>query len=286
MRKIMTLIGALAMASCAQPALAQASYPTAASGVRVAGVVPLQCNASGAACAPITATNPAGPSQVVGNVASAATDSGNPVKIGGVYLSNPPGTLVSGQRADLTVDVYQALSVNIAGVSNAPIDSNTASIGVSNRAAPGSAVGLALNVQGHYWNGTNVIAQRGDTNGAVVQPALSSTFWNYPAASTGIVNSTTAVTVKAAAGAGVRNYVCTLAIDHDALGVATEFAVRDGAAGTVMARFKLQTAMNEGRIVTFSPCLKGTANTLVEVVTLTASVTGGTYANLSGYTGN
>lgn len=41
--------------------------------------------------------------QVVGNVASGATDSGNPVKIGGTYNSSLP-TLSSGQRGDAQVD--------------------------------------------------------------------------------------------------------------------------------------------------------------------------------------
>ena len=38
--------------------------------------------------------------------------------------------------------------------------------------------------------------------------------------------------------------------------------------------------------LTFNPPLRGTANTLVEIVTLTASVTGSVYCNLQGYTGS
>jgi len=38
-----------------------------------------------------------------GNVASGVTDSGNPVKVGGVYNTSPP-TLTNGQRGDLQVD--------------------------------------------------------------------------------------------------------------------------------------------------------------------------------------
>lgn len=114
-----------------------------------------------------------------------------------------------------------------------------------------------------------------------------STFWNYAAATGGIVNTTTAVTIKAAAGAGVRNYLKSLEIAHDALGAATEFAVRDGAGGTILFRGKLQTtaidaAGGAGTII-FEPPLKSTANTLLEVVTLTA-VTGGVFVNAQGYT--
>lgn len=123
-----------------------------------------------------------------------------------------------------------------------------------------------------------------DANGIVVQSAASSTFWNYAAASGGIANTTTAVTIKAAAGAGVRNFLQTLAIAHDTLGAATEFAIRDGAAGTVLFRTKLQTTAKEDTSYFFDPPLKGTANTLMEIVTLTA-VTGGVFANAQGFTG-
>jgi len=41
---------------------------------------------------------------VVGNVASAATDAGNPVKIGGKYATSAP-TLTNGQRGDVQLDV-------------------------------------------------------------------------------------------------------------------------------------------------------------------------------------
>jgi hypothetical protein len=41
--------------------------------------------------------------QVQGNVAAAATDSGNPVKIGGIYQSTLP-TLTNGQRGNVQVD--------------------------------------------------------------------------------------------------------------------------------------------------------------------------------------
>lgn len=110
--------------------------------------------------------------------------------------------------------------------------------------------------------------------------------WIYAPPVGGIVNSTAGVTVKAAAGAGVRNYIKSLQLTADALGVATEFVIRDGAAGTVLARIKVNTGGIAGSGTTiFDPPLKGTANTLVEIATLTASVTGGAYANLQGNTG-
>jgi hypothetical protein len=137
------------------------------------------------------------------------------------------------------------------------------------------------------FNGSSWDLARGNVNGTVTQPALPAAFWKYASVSGGIVNTTTATTVKVAAGAAVRNYVCSITVGHDTLGAATEFVIRDGAAGPVMYLMKLQTSLNEGSsVITFNPCLQGTANTLVEVATTTATVTGGVYANLSGFTGN
>lgn len=113
------------------------------------------------------------------------------------------------------------------------------------------------------------------------------TLWTYASPAGGIVNTTTAVTVKSAAGAGLRNYICGIQLSHGTLSATTEFAVRDGAAGTVLWRGALQTTATDianTSGIAFRPCLRGTANTLVEVVTLTA-VTGGVIVNLQGYSG-
>jgi hypothetical protein len=117
----------------------------------------------------------------------------------------------------------------------------------------------------------------------VVQPyAIPEASWSYAAATGGIVNTTTAVTIKAAGAAGIRNYLTHIHIGHDALGAVTEFAVRDGAGGTVLWRAKLQTTATEGQTIKFDPPLRGTAATLLEVATLTA-VTGGVFANAQGF---
>jgi hypothetical protein len=109
--------------------------------------------------------------------------------------------------------------------------------------------------------------------------------WSYAAAPGGISNTTVAVTIAAAAGAGIRNYLTGLQLSSDALGAATELAIRDGAGGTVLWRTKIGTGgLAAGEAVTFPSPLKSTANTLLEVVTLTASVTGGVFVNAQGYT--
>ncbi len=109
--------------------------------------------------------------------------------------------------------------------------------------------------------------------------------WSYSAASGGISNSTTAVTFKTAGGAGIRNYITAIQISADALGASTEIAVRDGAGGTVIWRQKITTAgIGGGFNAVFPSPLRSTANTLLEVVTLTASITGAVYFNAQGYT--
>lgn len=115
-------------------------------------------------------------------------------------------------------------------------------------------------------------------------PGRNHNVWSYAAAASGIASTTTAVTIKAAAGAGLRNYLTDLQISHAALGGATELAIRDGAGGTVLWRMTLATGANENISVHFRTPLQSSVNTLLEVVTL-SSVTGGVYVNAQGYTG-
>lgn len=61
----------------------------------------------------VTANAGSGPFPVGGTVASGATDSGNPVKVGGVYHTSLP-TLTDGQRGDLQIDANGILKVAIA----------------------------------------------------------------------------------------------------------------------------------------------------------------------------
>ena len=114
------------------------------------------------------------------------------------------------------------------------------------------------------------------------QANANTTAWSYAAATGGIDNTTTAVTIKAAAGAGKLNYISDIQVSHATLGAVTELAVRDGAAGTVLWRMALNTVANENISVHFSTPLVGTANTLLEVVTLTG-VTGDVLFNAQGY---
>lgn len=106
--------------------------------------------------------------------------------------------------------------------------------------------------------------------------------WSYAAATSGIANTTTAVTIKTAAGAGLRNYIRSISVQSATLGSATELAIRDGAGGTVLWRTQLQTTALPLTPIEFPVPIKGSANTLLEVVTLTQS-TGGVYVNVQGF---
>jgi hypothetical protein len=105
--------------------------------------------------------------------------------------------------------------------------------------------------------------------------------WNYAAASGGLVN-TTGVTARAAAGAGIRNYITCIDVVNSHPTVGTEILIRDGAAGTVLHR-GFAAAAGGGYTRAFNTPLRGTANTLVEIAEVTTTATTGVYVNLSGF---
>jgi hypothetical protein len=124
------------------------------------------------------------------------------------------------------------------------------------------------------------------SNGVVAQKpyGIPANDWNYAAAAGGITNTTVAVTMKAAAGAGLKNYITGCQLSSTALGAATEIVIRDGAAGTVIWRSTIPLAgVINGLNIDFPVPLRGTAATLTEVATLTASITGSVYINCNGY---
>jgi len=217
-----------------------------------------------------------------GNAASAATDSGNPVKVGAKYNSTLP-TFTDGQRGDIQIGSRGSINVQlkVADGSGSISSTSTPADGASN-----STTALNTSTYQMGFNGTTWDRMRGDISGLLVQHfALTGSRWSYAAASGGIANTTTAVTIAAAAGAGLRNYLTGLQIFSDTLGTATEIAIRDGASGTVLWRGKIGTGgAFVGAEIKFTCPLKGTANTLMEFVTLTASGTGSVYVNAQGYT--
>lgn len=216
--------------------------------------------------------------QVQGSSAANAAATGNPVQVGGIYESTP-ATYDNLDAVPTHMDSRGSTKVILAS----PDSTNTVNVAASsadNVAA--SAQGLATRSLGYVFNGTGFDRARGNTVGAIVIPPAG---WGYAAAAGGITNTTTAVTIKAAAGAGIRNYISSIQISADALGAATELAIRDGAGGPVLWRTKLQTSALDPTTFVFPIPIGGTAATLLEVVTLTASVTGSVYVDVQGFAG-
>lgn len=147
-----TLLGMSgALVLLAPPALAQVNYPTAAgASVKVPGVVPLQCNSSGQSCAPVTSTNPAGPNQVVGNVAHDGVDSGNPVKVGGVANASTPAAVANADRVDAWFTTVGSQNTTLVGQSGSTVD-----VGGSGNDDQGSVVSVAVRSTGQLFDGTN-----------------------------------------------------------------------------------------------------------------------------------
>lgn len=223
------------------------------------------------------------PFPIVGNVAHDAVDSGNGVKVSLVANSSAPAAVSAGDRVDFWGTTAGAAVV--AGISYTPADGVAKSAMSFPRA--NSTTALPQTSVGYFHNGTTLDLVVGSAAaGAVNKPfALPANDWSYTAGSGGILNTTAAVTVKSAAGSGLRNYITSIDISTDGvLTNATEVAIRDGAGGSVIWRMKISTAgLPGGRTIILPTPRRGTANTLLEVVTLTASGAGAVYVNVDGY---
>lgn len=112
---------------------------------------------------------------VAGDIASAATDSGNPVKIGAKYNSTLP-TFTNGQRGDAQMGSRGSLHVELYGSdTNVPVPRGTDNGDtVSSSATSDKLLFITRNT---VFNGTNWDRQRGDTTGTytVDVPVSSST---------------------------------------------------------------------------------------------------------------
>lgn len=116
----------------------------------------------------------------------------------------------------------------------------------------------------------------------VIPYCLPGQMWSYAAPAGGLV-SQVAVTIKAAAGAGIRNYITHIDVVNSHATISTELVINDGAAGTVLWRGWLQAA-GGGYSINFDPPLRGTANTLLEIDEVTATGTTGVLFNCVGFT--
>jgi hypothetical protein len=174
-----------------------------------------------------------------------------------------------------------------------PVSGSVTATGIAGAAAHDAVIsGNPVRLAGRALTANYAAVATGDTadlvttlaGALVTRPyAIPELDWAYAAGAAGILNTTTAVTIKAAAGAGVRNYITGLQVMSEVLTNATELAVRDGAAGAVLWRTKIPTGGLPSMNIAFASPLRGTANTLLEVVTLTASGAGAVYVNAQGF---
>lgn len=133
--------------------------------------------------------------QVQGNVASSATDAGNPVKVAGKFNTTKP-TLTDGQRGDLQLTSRGALAVTLHDSTglNPLINSNYPASDSWTTASLSPTLGVSAFSM--VFNGTSWDRQRGDSNGAFSVSKGGSNM------ATGQVAVTTSATLVAAARAG------------------------------------------------------------------------------------
>jgi len=108
--------------------------------------------------------------------------------------------------------------------------------------------------------------------------AIPEADWQFAAAAGGIIN-TTDVVLRAAAAAGIRNYVTSIDVRNAHATVATEVVIKDGA--TVIWRQLLPAAMPAPVEITFPTPLRGTAATAMNVACLTTGAQ--VYVNAQGF---
>lgn len=148
----------------------------------------LQVNATGAAVPPpavgqaaMAASSPvviasdqtAVPVTPAGNVASGATDSGNPVKVAGRYNASRP-TFTDGQRADFQQDPKGNLAVTLfqASTSTAIAGANTSADGVATSSGTEHLEAVARNSE---FNGTTWDRRRNNQDTAALITAAAAT---------------------------------------------------------------------------------------------------------------
>ena len=128
-------------------------------------------------------------------------------------------------------------------------------------------------------SGNQVPLLLGSDGSLTNEPAT--TPWAYAAASGGITG-TTPVTLAAAAGAGLANYMTGLQIHNKHATVATEVTISDTISGNVLARFYAPAAMTGPMGITFPTAIASGPNS---ALTATCVTTGSaTYVNAQGYT--
>ncbi len=195
MRRLLAALMAMALASPTFAQVAQiTANPKGITGSPQSPQFTVAVNEDGTRAAPTGSTS--SPTAVQGNVASGATDSGNPVKVGCVYNSASPAP-TAGQRVDCQTDAGGRLVV-ATGTAVVSADGDNNVIGYSSF-AQGTPGARKLAISPYVFNGSTWDRQRGDTFGtySVLVPSTAATAAIAPAATSAVAGS---LVLKASAG--------------------------------------------------------------------------------------
>jgi hypothetical protein len=214
-------------------------------------------------------------------------------------------TITGGSIQAITKFSRQAFSTNSVRVTNgtasnlavqATIGSGTitsvTTLANGQTAHSSAATGSPLRIGGRVFTNLESTLTHGDasdwfmsTSGqGIIKPfATPELDWYYFPPSGGLLNTTTPVSIKLAAGANIRNYITGLSIQAEPLTNATEFAIQLTGSATVLWKIIIPTTGLPLTNITFPTPLRSTANNGLEIVTLTASGAGAVYFNCQGY---
>lgn len=135
--------------------------------------------------------------QVQGNVASGVADSGNPVKVGGVF-NTTPATIATGQRADVQLTPRGSLRSALVLNQTAGADGVSNSVLGTSFFETGNTVGLYSGVYPSYFNGTTWDRQRIPNSTSRVVSSAASTNATSGKATTGWLFGVVAYNTNAA----------------------------------------------------------------------------------------
>lgn len=239
----------------------------------------------------IDTTNPL-PVTIAGNQATNVTQFGGSAIATGVGASGvgiPRVTLAN----DSVLAANQSVNVNQVGGTAITAAGGTMPVG-SVQSHSGALTQNPHMIGGRVFTSIDTSVASGDASACAVSTSLQlitkpygipETDWNYVPPAAGITNSAVAVTAKAAAGAGLRNYITNCQLMAEALGAATEFIINEAGSGTVFWRIKIPLGGLPACNFDFLSPLRFGANLAIEIKTVTASVTGSVYCNLQGSVG-
>ncbi|MGE0290284.1 MAG: hypothetical protein AB7P16_28715 [Bradyrhizobium sp.] len=215
---------------------------------------------------------------------------------GGASTTNTLGLLQfarKGRYFRARVSTYTSGTVSVVGtLSKAPV-AHTVMVNASGAIAVGRAahdaavLGAPLRIAGRALTADYAAVASGDVadlkttlvGALVTKPyAIPELDWGYAAASGGITD-TSDVEIKAAAGAGLRNFMTSIDVINTHASVDTEVVVKDGS--TVIYRAKFKALGVGARNILFASPLKSTANTALNVACITTGSE--TYVNARGY---